>query len=44
MFMHHSYHYLCILVSYFVLMHIGSLEGITLLKFKTVDQEDQEAP
>ena len=41
---YHPYHYLCILVSYFVLMHIGSPEGITLLEFDAVDQEDQEAP
>ena len=25
-------------------MHIGSPEGITLLAFEVVDQEDQEAP
>ena len=25
-------------------MHIGSPEGITLLEFEVVDQEDQEAP
>ena len=25
-------------------MHIGSPEGITLLEFEAVDQEDQEAP
>ena len=43
MFMHHSYHYLCILVSYFVLMHIGSPEGITLLEFEA-EEENQEAP
>ena len=25
-------------------MHIGSPEGITLLEFEAMDQEDQEAP
>ena len=49
MFMHsimsfHPYHHLCILVSYCVLMHIGSPEGITLLEFEIVEEEDQEAP
>ena len=27
-----------------MLMHIGSPEGITLLEFKAVEEEDQEAP
>jgi len=27
-----------------MLMHIGSLEGITLLEFEAVEEEDQEAP
>ena len=35
---------LCIVVFYCVLMHIGSLEGITLLEFEVVEGEDQEAP
>ena len=29
-------------VSYCVLMHIGSLEGITLLDFEAVEEEDQQ--
>ena len=40
---YHPYHYLCILVSYFALMHIGSLEGITLLDIEA-EEENQEAP
>ena len=49
MFMHfiisdHPYHHMCILVSYCMLMHIGSPEGITLLEFEAVEEEDQEAP
>ena len=27
-----------------MLMHIGSSEGITLLEFEAMDEEDQEAP
>ena len=41
---YHPCHSLCILVSYFVLMHKGSLEGITLLEFEEVEEEDQETP
>ena len=49
MFMHHiisyhAYHYLCILVSYFALMHIGSQEGMTLLEFEAEEEENQEVP
>ena len=46
MFMHHiisSISLPCILVSYFALMHIGSLEGITLLEFEA-EEENQETP
>ena len=47
MFMHHiisSISLPCILVSYFALKHIGSLEGITLLEFEAEEEENQEAP
>ena len=37
----HPYHYLCILVSYFVLMHIGSPEGVTLLDFEEEVEDNQ---
>ena len=40
----HPYHYLCILVSYFVLMHIGSPEGVTLLEFEEEVEENQGTP
>ena len=45
-FMHHiisSISLSCILVSYFVLTHIGSPEGITLLEFEADKEENQEA-
>ena len=32
------------MISYSVLMHIGSSEGITLLEFKEEPKEQQEAP
>ena len=32
------------MISYFLLMHIGSSEGITLLKFDEEPEEQQEAP
>ena len=32
------------MISYFVLMHIGSPEGITLLEFEAEEEENQEAP
>ena len=32
------------MLSYFVLMHIGSPEGITLLEFEAEEEENQEAP
>ena len=41
---YHPYHYLCILVSYFVLMHIGSLEGVTLLEFEEEVDDNQGTP
>ena len=30
------------MVSYFILMHIGSSEGITLLEFNEEEEEDQQ--
>ena len=35
---------MCILVSYFALMHVGPPEGITLLEFEAEEEENQEAP
>ena len=32
------------MISYFMLMHIGSSEGITLLEFTKEEEEHQEAP
>ena len=32
------------MISYFLLMHIGSFEGITLLEFDEEPEEQQEAP
>ena len=32
------------MISYFMLMHIGSSEGITLLEFNKEEEEQQEAP
>ena len=32
------------MISYFMLMHIGSSEGITLLEFEEEPEEQQEAP
>ena len=32
------------MISYFMLMHIGSSEGITLLEFEEEPKEQQEAP
>ena len=32
------------MISYFLLMHIGSSEGITLLEFEEEPEEQQEAP
>ena len=32
------------MISYFLHMHIGSSEGITLLEFKEEPKEQQEAP
>ena len=32
------------MISYFFLMHIGSSEGINLLKFDEEPEEQQEAP
>ena len=32
------------MISYFMLMHIGSSEGITLLEFNEEEEEQQEAP
>ena len=32
------------MISYFLLMHIGSSEGITLLEFNEEEEEQQEAP
>ena len=32
------------MTSYFLLMHIGSSEGITLLEFNEEEEEHQEAP
>ena len=32
------------MISYFVLMHIGSSKGITLLEFEEDPEEQQEAP
>ena len=32
------------MISYSVLMHIGSSEGITLLEFNEEEEEQQEAP
>ena len=32
------------MISYFLLMHIGPSEGITLLEFNEVEEEQQEAP
>ena len=32
------------MISYSVLMHIGSSEGITLLEFEEEPEEQQEAP
>ena len=31
-------------ISYFMLMHIGSSEGITLLEFNEEEEEQQETP
>ena len=44
-----SYHIIHVIIyasmiSYSVLMHIGSSEGITLLEFKEEPEEQQEAP
>ena len=30
------------MISYFILMHIGSSEGITLLEFNEEEEEDQQ--
>ena len=30
------------MISYFMLMHIGSFEGITLLEFNEEEEEDQQ--
>ena len=30
------------MISYFILMHIGSSEGITLLEFNKEEEEDQQ--
>ena len=32
------------MISYFVLMHIGSPDKITLLEFEAEEEENQEAP
>ena len=32
------------MISYFLLMHIGSSEGITLLEYEEEPEEQQEAP
>ena len=32
------------MISYFMLMHIGSSEGITLLEFNEEEEEQQETP
>ena len=32
------------MISYFMLMHIGSSEGITLLEFNEEEEEQQEVP
>ena len=32
------------MISYFLLIHIGSSEGITLLEFEEESEEQQEAP
>ena len=32
------------MISYFLLMHIGPSEGITLLEFNEEEEEQQEAP
>ena len=32
------------MVSYFMFMHIGSPEGITLVEFEDEEEENQEAP
>ena len=32
------------MISYFLLMHIGSSKGITLLEFDEEPEEQQEAP
>ena len=46
--MHSSYHIIHVIIyasmiSYFLLMHIGSSEGITLLEFNEEEEEQQEA-
>ena len=42
--LHHIIHIItyAFFVPYCVLMHIGSLEGITLLEFEAVEEEDQQ--
>ena len=48
--MHSSHHIIlymslyAFVISYFMLMHIGSSEGITLLEFNEEEEEHQEAP
>ena len=32
------------MISYFMLMHIGSFEGITLLDFNEEEEDQQETP
>ena len=41
---YHPCHYLCIHDILFMLMHIGSLEGVTLLEFEVEEEENQETP
>ena len=41
---YHPYDYLCILVSYFALMHTGSPEGVTLLEFEEEVDDNQGTP
>ena len=41
---YHPCHYLCIHDILFVLMHIGSPEGVTLLEFKEEAEDNQGTP
>ena len=41
---YHPCHYLCIHDILFVLMHIGSSEGVTLLEFKEEAEDNQGTP